>query len=164
MIAVPTIAFEMPPPAPPNKFGLAVRKCQLSEGAPFRTTETTTMMRTVTASSAASVPSDSMILFTIRRRRSLPPGRRSTCGLSALHLPPRRTERQRTFLELGRDAEEQLATDARDDRHDHDRQDHDRGEHAQAVLADLTREHRRPTERVVKPWVDVSGHERPEDE
>ena len=88
MSAVPTIAFEIPPPGPPNRFGLAVRKCQLKDGAPFRTTETTTMMSTVTASSAASVPSDSMILFTIRRRRSLPPGRRSTCGLTALTRGP----------------------------------------------------------------------------
>ena len=55
MIALPTIALEMPPLVSPKSPVGVVRKCQLSAPTPLRTTEPTTITSTATASRAATV-------------------------------------------------------------------------------------------------------------
>src|SRR4029077_19387409 len=71
-------------------------------------------------------------------------------------------ERERAVLELARHGEEELATDAGDDRDDHDRQ-HDAGDE-DAARARIATEERNEPERVVEPWLDVVRPERAEDE
>ena len=61
MIALPTIALEMPPPDSPNSAVGVVRKCRLSAPTPLSRTEPTTISRTATASRAATVEATSTI-------------------------------------------------------------------------------------------------------
>src|SRR5581483_311803 len=82
---------------------------------------------------------------------------------AAHHLPPRRAERERALLQLRRDAEEELATDARDDREDHDREHDDRREDARAARRRLAEE-RDPAEGAVQRRLDVVAQDRAEDE
>ena len=62
------------------------------------------------------------------------------------HLPARRAEPDRALLELGRDADEELAADRRRDRDDHDRQHEHRGEHGRLDLVAAVGEDRDPAE------------------
>ena len=83
-------------------------------------------------------------------------------GHAAHHLPPGRPQRQRSLLEIARDAVEELTADAGHDRHDHDRQNEGCGE--QADVGGRPGERRDEPKVLVQEGLDVRLQKRPHHE
>jgi hypothetical protein len=90
-------------------------------------------------------------------QRGRDPGARVGEDDAADHLPARRPESERALLQVARDAEEELAADAGDDRRDHDRQDEDRRQEPEDRR--IASEERDEAERPVQERLEVVGDE-----